>query len=132
MSNVNQTVVIRTDIFDLPKDMGLLSAQVAHIHFEIMREYMRMHSPLDLSEDMKSWLDDPYLLVKKVPNKEALDYLNVETSKTTVPVRLWKDTIYVNLSPNISKAFPDVTVGMSLGPADADDIRLIVGDLPLL
>jgi peptidyl-tRNA hydrolase len=132
MANIGQTVIIRTDIFEVPADMGLMSAQVAHIHFEHARKLMT-GTALDKDfQDMMPWLRDPYLFVKKVPNLEGLHYFLNLATEADLPCSSWKDTVYVRLSPTMKKAFPDTLVGISIGPDDADKIRTVVGDLPLL
>jgi hypothetical protein len=47
-------------------------------------------------------------------------------------VHPWEDTIYLDISPTQRKAFENVFVGFSIGPCDADVIKTIIGDLPLL
>lgn len=134
MANIGQTIIIRTDIFELPQDMGLLSAQVAHIHFEFIRDCINndAHGIFLKSDIMKGWLKDPYIFVKKVPNIESLRYFIDLGIQNDIVVREWNDTIYVRLSPTMKKAFPNTLVGISLGPDDSDKIRSVVGDLPLL
>jgi len=86
----------------------------------------------DQDKTFVEWFNNPYLLVKKVPNLEALTHF----LKLAVDAKLlfyeWYDTIYVRLSPTMKQAFSNKLVGISLGPADADKIRTVVGDLPLL
>lgn len=144
MANIGQTIIIRTDIFDLPQDIGLLSAQVAHIHFEYMRNVLTQHATI--KEDhidiprgnegrfnmLQEWLKHPYIFVKQVPNVESLDYFSDLAAAGDIVCSSWYDTVYVRLSPTMKKAFSNTLVGISLGPDDADRIRSIVGDLPLL
>ncbi|MFA7219017.1 MAG: peptidyl-tRNA hydrolase [Synergistaceae bacterium] len=139
MSNINQTILIRTDLFNLPEDMGLMAAQVAHIHMEGLRGVFLDHfmgnkiSEDDLSgSNLIEWLKDPYILVKKVPNLEALNHFNKAAEDIHITVREWQDTVYVRLSQTMKQAFPDTVVGISLGPCDSDAIRTVVGDIPLL
>ena len=49
-----------------------------------------------------------------------------------VPVNIWNDTVYVKMSETQMEAFPNVNVGVSLGPCDSDKIKAVIGDLPLL
>ena len=129
MSNIGQTVIIRTDLFDLPQDMGLLAAQVAHIHAKIV---MKAVFDKDIqTDDFASWTENPYLYVKKVPNVESLHHFLAKAELAKLPVDIWEDTVYVRMSPTIKEAFKTI-VGISIGPADADAIRTVVGDLPLL
>ena len=142
--NINQTIIIRTDIFNLPEDTGLLCAQVGHIHFQISREIIQegldqdgkavviLNEKGEQGSDYEEWLKDPYLLVKKVPSREALTHFHDEAISAKLPVCEWCDTVNIRLSSTIKKAFFDTPVGISIGPADADKIRVVVGDLPLL
>ena len=82
--------------------------------------------------DYEEWLKDPYLLVKRVPNLEALQYFREEANLSELPVAEWRDTVNVRLSATVKKAFEDVLVGISIGPCDSDKIRTVVGDIPLL
>jgi len=137
MSNINQTIIIRTDLFK-EGHVGLISAQVAHIHAEMVLSNMNdlLQIKLDDSkvsnEDFLSWMKNPYIFVKKVPNKEGLDYFAEAARAAKIEVTEWRDTVYVNLSSTQDKAFENVLVGISLGPTDADKIRTVIGDLPLL
>jgi len=140
MSNINQTIIIRTDLFE-EGHVGLISAQVAHIHAAIFVEGLRNES-LSMEfkgegsrteeNNLKEWLDDPYIFVKKVPNQESLLYFINASRAAGIAVREWRDTVYVKISPTQDKAFENVLVGISLGPVDADKIRTVIGDLPLL
>ena len=147
MANIGQTIIIRTDIFTLPDDVGLLAAQVAHIHFETFRQRLldeREKSKKDmncldanaisltLTPVENAWTETPYIFVKQVPNAEGLNHFAKLARDSDVPVTEWNDTVYVRLSPTMKQAFPDTLVGISLGPCDADKIRTVVGDLPLL
>jgi len=139
MANINQTIIVRTDLFNLPEDTGLLAAQVAHIHAKVFTENLSRpqssHFVLPnniVPEDFVAWVKEPYLLVKKVPNAEALKHFRDLADKINLPIYEWYDTVYVRLSETMKQAFEMVLVGISIGPADADRIRTVVGDLPLL
>lgn len=145
MASIGQTVIIRTDLFSLPEDIGLMAAQVAHIHAEIMRDILcsnrvdedfisiKWKQEKDInSKEIQEWLDSPYLFVKKVPNAEGLDYFRKQAEVIKLPVRCWYDTVYVRFSKTMKLAFNNTLVGISIGPTDADKIRTVVGDLPLL
>jgi peptidyl-tRNA hydrolase len=148
MSSINQTILIRTDLFDLSDDVGLMSAQIAHIHFQGTR-YMiqenlskeegyigiKLANEVLSKEDQEAymeWVEDPYILVKQIPNAEALVHFQELANEAKLPVYIWTDTVYVRLSATQKKAFPNTLVGMAIGPTDADKIRTVVGDLPLL
>lgn len=131
MSNINQTIIVRTDLFNLPEDIGLLSAQIAHIHMEQIRQKLSDHDK-EFNELENNWIRDPYLLVKKVSNKESLEYFAEKAIGSGITCTKWHDTVYVRISSETKKAFPNVLVGISLGPDDSDLIRTVVEDLPLL
>jgi peptidyl-tRNA hydrolase len=133
MSNINQTIIIRTDLFSM-NDVGLISAQVAHIHGEIFRNYLKEDVKVTQEENatFREWVMAPYILVKRVPNLEALDYYEKLAKDNGLVVQGWFDTVYVNLTPTLKKAFSNIKVGISIGPDDSDSIRTVVGDLPLL
>jgi len=143
MASVNQTILIRTDLFQLPEDIGLISAQVAHIHFQLFRQMINSQNSFkDNFMEIKlepgdkdvfvEWLKEPYLMVKKVPNAEALKYFKEEAIQLGLTVCGWRDTVYVRLSKTQQKAFENILVGISIGPSDNDKIRTVLGDLPLL
>jgi peptidyl-tRNA hydrolase len=145
MASIGQTIVIRTDLFDLPKDTGLLTAQVAHVHMELTRRLIQENFVKDedfigiklpeegeLGADFMDWIDDPYIFVKGVQNIEALNHFEAKSRDAKLPTFLWTDTIYVRLTPTKQEAMHKVPVGFSIGPADADKMRAVVGDLPLL
>ena len=132
MANIGQTVIIRTDLFG--DNVGLIAAQVAHIHAQLLYDVVAKRT--DLGEKGKAnlaeWVIQPYIFVKQVPNLEALEYFEAKAKGAGVATTSWSDTVYVNLSPTQQEAFADVKVGIALGPNDADKIRTVVGDLPLL
>lgn len=133
MANLVQRVLVRTD---LGMPTGLLAAQVAHIHATPLIQSFKRHYKQALEdiyvENVKEWMTTPYLFVHAVPNKEVLDYFITECSDKQVRHNEWIDTVYVDISPTQKKVFSDVLIGVSIGPADSDDIKTIVGDLPLL
>jgi len=120
--NLRHTVLVRTD---LGMPAGLLCAQVAHIH-----ALPFIHWPED--ELLGEWEQDPYLFIHGVPNLETLNYFIVQAESRKVGVLKWTDTIYMNLTPNMRVALPDILVGVSLGPDESDKIKSVIGDLPLL
>ena len=130
MANIGQTVIIRTD---LGFPIGLLAAQVAHIHFEMFRQSLLDEDQTGSWEpEIEEWLKSPYLFVKKVPNELGLIHYKKLAEQAGVEVTEWRDTVCVQLSETQQQAFHDVLVGISLGPNDADKIRGVIGDLPLL
>jgi len=135
MANLRHTLLVRTDL-NLP--VGLLAAQIAHLHFETFRKRINEDKTISftsetIANDVMEWLKDPYLFIHRVPNLEALEYFMMEfDEKTTIPVVKWSDTIYLDLSPTQKRAFEDVLIGIAIGPTDSDRIKAIIGDLPLL
>lgn len=144
MANINQTIIVRTDLFKLPDDLGLISAQTAHIHMQHVRKTFidRMQQDSVQGEQIVitdnvfdnnfvEWIKKPYILVKKVPNLEALNhYLNVALDEDLL-VSEWEDTVYIRLSET-QKIARKTLVGIAIGPCDNDKIRSVIGDLPLL
>lgn len=127
MANLRQSILIRTD---LGFPVGLLAAQVAHIHFEgIRRKLLDAEKP---TKDEKEWLETPYIYVHGARNQETLMYYVRKARDLGVPVNIWNDTVYVKMSETQMEAFPNVNVGVSLGPCDSDKIKAVIGDLPLL
>lgn len=139
MSNVRQTILIRTD---LKLKTGLLAAQVAHLHMEQVRQILTAQDKdaitIDFSAmgevgaDLQEWLNTPYIFVHGVPNKEALDYFAQVAREKKIIVTNWSDTIFLEFSKKQKVALPQVLVGIVLGPTDSDKIRSVIGDLPLL
>ena len=142
MANIRQTILIRTDL-QLP--VGLLAAQVAHIHFEAFRQ-MGLNPPSEHKCDYRpplvcegfesvcdrSWLESPYVFVHGVPNLETLNFFATKAHENEVKMYPWRDTIYLSIAPGMTQAFGDVLVGVALGPADSDKIKMVIGQLPLL
>lgn len=143
MSNIRQTILVRTD---LGFSQGLMAAQVAHIHMQLLREYILRHdmqktSKAELQADFKTpletnnyldWLKSPYVFVHGVPNPEALDYFMKKAKEINIPVATWTDTVFMDLAPEMTNAFSGVLIGCSLGPCDSDLIKSVIGKLPLL
>jgi peptidyl-tRNA hydrolase len=134
MANLIQRVLVRTDL-NLPT--GLLTAQVAHLHAApFVSTYRITPSPGtehgDAVERIREWVGQPYMFVHGVPNWDVLNYFTLKAEESSVPFYKWFDTIYLNISDTKKEAFEKVFIGISIGPADSDEIKTIVGDLPLL
>lgn len=135
MANLRHSILVRTDL-NLP--VGLLAAQIAHLHFETIRKRINTEdktisfSSKKHEEDVMEWIKDPYLFVHRVPNIEALNYFYKAAADTNMLTTEWRDTIYLELSPTQKRAFEEVLIGVAFGPTDSDRIRSIIGDLPLL
>jgi peptidyl-tRNA hydrolase len=127
MANLRHTVLVRTD---LGFSLGLLAAQVAHIHFEPFRQLAIDEK--EVPQWQRDWLTAPYLFIHGVKNRESLEYYIKRADEVGVKVSTWKDTVEVRPSDTQKLVFPDIPVGISLGPDDSDKIRQVIGDLPLL
>lgn len=135
MANIRHTVIIRKD---LQMPVGLLAAQVAHICDAFMRQKIRISieesnkeetdiSPVFSKEEM-DWFYDPYLSVLAVNSYEDLCEIKDHAEREKLPIHCWKDTIPSPTFPDRSiKAF----VGLSIGPADFDLIKIVTGGLEL-
>jgi peptidyl-tRNA hydrolase len=140
MANLRQTIIVRTD---LNLAVGLLAAQISHIHFEkIRRELNRSLSGIKekevggelfkFSKDEWEWMESPYIFIHGVPNIEAYHYFKKKAEDALLSVVEWTDTIYLSFYEGHKDAFKNVPIGFSIGPADSDAIKAIVGALPLL
>ena len=133
MANIRQTILVRTD---LGFSTGLLAAQVAHIHMERLRRGILgiLDDVIFNTPDLREWLNTPYIFVHGVPNKEILFYYldKAKEKEQILNPSIWYDTVYVGVSDNQKIPLENVIVGASLGPADSDIIKAVIGDLPLL
>ncbi len=145
MANLRQTILIRQD---LGFSTGLMAAQVAHIHMQLLRGYIlrcsgnkKLIEQAELQADFKNpketedyleWLKASYIFVHGVPNKEVLEHYVKDARLSDIPVATWADTVYIDVAPEITLPFKDILVGASLGPCDSDLIKSIIGKLPLL
>ena len=139
MSMTQAALVIRKDLL-LPE--GLLAAQAAHIGDGWVRN--RIIAAVDMAtagDDIKpihelfkseevDWMRRPYVAVLAVQTREELEHVYRKAlDNSDLTVTKWTDTIYM---PTFEKvALPDIFVGFSIGPGDADAIRRITGNLPL-
>ncbi len=126
MANLRQTILIRTDLDLSP---GLISAQVAHIHAESMRQILI--NKKSCSTEFVEWLKDPYIFVHGVGFVELLNNLLEKAKSKELPVSEWYDTITIKVGGN-GQVFSNMLVGGSIGPADSDLIKSVIGNLPLL
>ncbi len=143
MANLRQSILVRTDL-QLP--VGLLAAQVAHIHMETLRQYILINKQQPFSksqlianvrnpqeaDNIYEWMVNPYIFVHAVPNLEVLEYFKKEANNNKIQCTIWDDTIFIDISKTQRKAFDNCIIGMSLGPCDSDQIKTVIGDLPLL
>lgn len=128
MGMIKQVVLVRTD---LGMSVGLLCAQVAHIHAGVLIDKIKTKEQPD--EKMAQWLNEPYIFNHGLVNIEAFDhyYKAAMASPLAGSVKVWEDTIFASFYPGHKTSFR-TKIGFSIGPADADAIKLIIGDLPLL
>ena len=140
MANLRETVLFRVD---LGFGWGLSAAQIAHLHFEPMRQFMfdNMRKqkdptiPLPLekrSQEIQEWMLSPYLFIHGVPNLEILEHFRRKAEAIHLPYVEWRDTVTLNISATQREDLPNVLVGLTFGPTDSDLIRQVIGDLPLL
>lgn len=133
MSNIRQTILIRTDL-NLPK--GLSEAQVAHLHFEAMRKEIldnisNNQVTLTFSQDEIDWLRSPYIFVHGVPNVEVLEnFKKIAIEKNFLPTE-WRDTVFIQVSATQRIVVENCLIGFSI-KGESDKIKSIIGDLPLL
>jgi len=133
MANIRHTVVIRKD---LQMPAGLLAAQVAHMSDAFMRSKIlytlnEMNNAEEVffpnfSKEELDWLTNPYLSVLAVNSYEDLLEIKEHCDREQLPIHCWQDTIPSPTFPDRSiKAF----VGLSIGPADFDLIKIVTGAL---
>jgi len=147
MSNTRLTVVVRKD---LQLSEGLLAAQVAHMSDSFMRKRINhrfdsvsengmVETPLNSPEDVKScsdlfnkdelsWMQTPYLSVLSINCYEDLVELTEHAEREQLPVNKWTDTIP---SPTFEGKAMRAFVGIAIGPADFDKIKIVTGSLSL-
>lgn len=128
MAMIKQDILVRED---LGFTRGLMAAQVAHIHALPMQTFIQRGLKLNENLDLANWIDNPFMFVRGVPNPEVLEHLMKRAKEVGVPVHTWRDTVYLQVAGQ-DVAFENVLVGASLGPCDADKIKLVVGTMDLL
>ena len=145
MANTRLTVVVRKDLQMPP---GLLAAQVCHMadafmrtkinqRFMVVSEKGMPETPLNSPPDTKtcsdlfqpeelSWMQQPYLSVLAVNCYEDLLVIKEHAVREALPIQCWNDIVpSPTLSDNSIKAF----VGVAIGPADFDKIKIVTGSL---
>ena len=140
MSNTRLTVVVRKD---LQMPVGLLAAQVAHMSDAFMRERINkrvvgkddntgvvIEVPHIITElfnnDELEWMHTPYLSVLAVNCYEDLIGLYEHVKREKLPCHKWEDTIP---SPTFEGDAIKAFVGLSIGPADFDAIKMVTNGL---
>ena len=142
MANIRLTVVVRKDLQLVP---GLLAAQVSHMADAFMRAKIlnalslteggnpNMLTLLDMSfpdfdKGELEWMKEPYLSVLGVNCYEDLVEIYEHVQRENLPCHKWDDTIP---SPTFEGKDIKAFVGISIGPADFDKIKIVTGGLEL-
>jgi peptidyl-tRNA hydrolase len=131
MANIRLTVVVRKDL-QMPE--GLLAAQVAHMSDAFMRKgvlrtLFEEIRPEDVfSRPQSEWCKEPYLSVLAVNSYEDLVEIKEHAEREKLPVHCWKDLVP---SPTIPDKSIRAFVGLAIGPADFDAIKIVTGALEL-
>jgi peptidyl-tRNA hydrolase len=124
MANTRLTVVIRKDL-QMPH--GLLAAQVCHMADAFMRKLI-VGDVKPATQQEVEWCQEPYLSVLAVHSYEDLCEIKSHVEREKLPLNEWHDLIP-------SPTFPDKSirafVGLAIGPADFDDIKIVTGGLEL-
>jgi peptidyl-tRNA hydrolase len=123
MANTRLTCVIRKGL-GLPE--GLLAAQAAHISDQWMRD--KIIKGEQFTEEELDWMKTPYISILAVNTLEELNVVYTESQRVGLNPTPWRDTVYSNL---LNQKLPDMFVGFSVGPADADKISEVTSKLPL-
>lgn len=122
MAMIKQAILIRTD---LQFPIGLLAAQVAHIHALPLVE--AIHGENNLSD----WIANPYIYVYEVQSLDVLNYFTEKAKQKNLTVIPWFDTVNIKIGEE-TVPFENVLVGVSIGPCDSDKIKTVIGALKLL
>ena len=123
MANLQLACVIRKGL-RLPE--GLLAAQVAHLGHNW--EHQRIIKGEQFTLEEVAWMQSPYIAILQVDTLEELKVVYGDAVANKLNTVAWTDTIY---SQALDKAIADVMVGISIGPADADALKLVTGRLKL-
>lgn len=128
MSNTRLTVVVRRDLQLSP---GLLAAQVAHMSDQFMRKNILAGvegmSLKHFTHEQLEWMEQPYLSVLAVNTLDELRIVKQVAQEASLLVHEWVDVI----PSEVLQRPIQVLVGISIGPADFDKIKLVTGTLPL-
>jgi peptidyl-tRNA hydrolase len=131
MANTRLTVVVRKDL-QMPE--GLLAAQVAHMSDNFLRSGVHRVlfdgiRPEDVfSVTQSEWCKEPYLSVLAVNSYEDLCEIEEHCKREQLPAHSWHDLVP---SPTIPDKSIRAFVGIAIGPADFDDIKIVTGSLEL-
>jgi peptidyl-tRNA hydrolase len=132
MANTRLTIVVRRDLQLVP---GLLAAQIAHMADSFSRN--KIVAALEKNSNVKlkdvfeqielDWMPEPYISVLAVNTYEELNLIQDDAEDVGLPVNVWEDTIPSHI---FEGRFLQCKVGIAIGPADFDAIKLVTGMLP--
>lgn len=127
MANIRHTVVVRKDLM---LSSGLLAAQVAHISDQFMRIKLlsKVEKYAQFTPEELAWFEQPYLSVLAVNCAEDLMTIKTKAYEQELPCFVWEDVIP---SPTFENTSIKAVVGVSIGPADFDKIKMVTGALKL-
>lgn len=143
MANTRLTIVLRKD---LQLSTGLAISQGIHCADGFMRDFIintwkqnkigqdkkseiQLNNPVNyITDDLISWMEEPYLSVLAVECFDDLQILTKEVKQENFPFTLWEDTIP---SPTFEGKAIRVQVGIAIGPADFDRIKIVTNQLKL-
>lgn len=136
MANTRLTVVVRKD---LQMPAGLLAAQVCHMAdafmrakildaYEIQESDPRPQGLTNFTNPQIAWMSDPYISILAVNTYEDLCEISEHAKRENLPTFEWKDLVP---SPTIEGKAIKAFVGIAIGPADFDAIKIVTGGLPL-
>jgi peptidyl-tRNA hydrolase len=128
MSNTRLTVVVRKD---LKLVEGLFASQVVHMADAFARRLIIENEReviLCPTAQEVGWCKEPYLSILAVHCYEDLVEIYEHVEREKLPCEKWSDTIP-------SPTFPDKAihafVGLAIGPADFDAIKMVTNGLDL-
>jgi peptidyl-tRNA hydrolase len=124
MSNTRMVIVVRRDL-NMPS--GLLAAQTLHTGMEFIRAKIAGGN-FCFDNTEKEWVLEPYVSVLAVDTPEELEIVAAEAAAANLTIHRWEDTVPSNV---LKGRFLKCLVGISIGPSDADRIKVIAGTLPL-
>jgi len=136
MSNTRLTVVVRKD---LQMPVGLLAAQVAHMAdafmrsrildaYEILESDNRPEGVVNFTNPEVDWCREPYISVLAVNSYEDLCEILEHVNRENLPVFRWDDLVP---SPTFEGKAIKAFIGLSIGPADFDKIKIVTSGLEL-
>lgn len=125
--NLKLGCIVRTD---LGFNLGLMSAQVAHLMMEPIRVAL-LNEEDQISSNTMEWLKKPYMYVYSVGNKETLEFFCKKGKENGLPIYEWRDTVWVDIGGK-KEVMEGVLVGVTFGVLESDVLKSVVGNLPLL